>query len=92
MYECHSCGRDFERYEVPGQCPVCGDWVKVTCNSCSYTAPAERFVRENGKCPKCTAKVSVPGGDFVPASWLVVGGLVVLVGLLVFIVSVYWGS
>ena len=61
MYQCEKCGGTFEHFKAPGQCPLCKVWAIVRCQACNYTADAKEFINNNDSCPKCGAKVSVPG-------------------------------
>lgn len=63
MYRCERCGGVFGSFTTPGQCPLCGVWASVRCTGCGYTGHANEFVKNNDRCPKCGARVSVPGGS-----------------------------
>ena len=62
MFRCEKCGGTFAHFKTPGQCPLCGVWASVRCQRCRYTAHADQFINNNDACPKCGAKVSIPGG------------------------------
>lgn len=61
MYRCGNCGGSFERFEVPGQCPLCKKWAAVQCSACGHTAIAKVFVDAGNRCPKCGSVVVVEG-------------------------------
>ncbi|MBP89407.1 MAG: hypothetical protein CMJ64_22295 [Planctomycetaceae bacterium] len=63
MHACTECGRDFTRFDTPGKCPVCAEWLRVTCPACDYSAGAKRFIDAGRKCPKCGKRVSIPGAS-----------------------------
>lgn len=72
MYRCVSgpgyagCGGEFAHFKIPGKCPLCGVWASVQCTACSYTASAKVFVDNADKCPRCGARVCVPGSGAKP--------------------------
>lgn len=61
MYKCERCGGSFAQFKTPGQCPLCGVWASVQCVACGFTAHANEFIRHSDQCPKCGARVAVPG-------------------------------
>lgn len=61
MYHCHSCDGYFPRFITPGQCPLCGAWAYVRCESCGYTDAASAFISNGNRCPGCNAVVGIPG-------------------------------
>ncbi|MBI2477746.1 MAG: hypothetical protein HYV60_03585 [Planctomycetia bacterium] len=64
IYTCKECDRDFNKYDTPGKCPVCGEWEKLECESCGYKGGAKPFYDRGCKCPKCGHKVRVSGAEF----------------------------
>lgn len=61
MYKCERCGGVFAKFKTPGQCPLCGVWASVRCSGCGHTAHANVFIANGDQCPKCGARVPVPG-------------------------------
>jgi hypothetical protein len=53
MYRCEGCGRTFQSFRTPGQCPLCGVWASVKCHGCGHTGPATEFINAGNTCPKC---------------------------------------
>lgn len=84
MYSCPSCHQTFEHFNTPGKCPHCGIYAGVRCGGCGYSASADTFISNNDRCPKCGAKVSIPGAAG--------GGCLVglLVGLLPILLAFGW--
>ncbi len=79
MYRCETCGTIFAHFKTPGKCPHCGVWASVRCNTCRYTAPAQAFIDNGDRCPKCGAVVQVPGGQASNDIGGAIGCLVLLV-------------
>ena len=61
MYLCENCKGTFEHFKTPGMCPLCNVWASVRCEACKFTADANQFINNHDACPKCGAKVSIPG-------------------------------
>lgn len=60
-YECGRCGGSFAAFVTPGQCPLCGAWVRVRCENCHYTDAASVFIESGNRCPNCGAEVDIVG-------------------------------
>ena len=80
---CAKCGRDFARYDTPGQCPLCGEWTVVSCGSCGFRAGARTFVEKDCKCPRCQSRVAVSGAEGNTRAILAMAGAIVVIVLTV---------
>ena len=85
MYRCQECKGEFAKYGRPGQCPLCGDWLMITCVECGYVGAASFYLDLGQKCPKCGRKTELPGG--ADGTRLMLAGLIG-VGLVVVAVIV----
>ncbi len=59
---CMNCGFDVGDNPL-GICPSCStDLSVIDCLACSYSGPRRFFIRNDEKCPECSARVHIPEG------------------------------
>ena len=87
LHVCSKCGRDFARYDTPGQCPMCGEWKVVACGSCGFRAGARTFVENDCKCPRCQSRAAISGSESNTRAIVAMTG-----ALLVIVLTVIWLS
>lgn len=58
MYYCEGCRGQFVQFERPNVCPLCGVRAGVQCLHCRFWGPAEQFISNQDRCPKCGASVT----------------------------------
>ena len=60
--------------------------IQLVCPNCDAELRVpESIVETGGKCPKCGSRVAIPGGDFLPASYLVAAGVLCFTLLMAYI-------
>lgn len=82
MHTCTECDREFSNFDTPGKCPVCGVWMKIRCGSCGRESSAKKCIDNRSKCPKCDARVKVPGRE---SKLIYLTGMIAIAGFLLWL-------
>ena len=87
MYRCEGCGGTFGSFATPGKCPLCGIVASVRCSGCGYTSDANTFISNNDRCPRCGARVMVPGRSGSSVDFEVILGVIAVAVALIILLA-----